>query len=138
MLFVQFLATDYGSQIMKRNRLSIQSSTGDMYYDGVNTNESLFDFIVSQKNRTKKRIREKLYCDGTFEQYLSEFLPAFDADADTKLDTLTNKIIKYLFYRYNDYLVYKGFSPSPIIHTKLSTYEVVMEKLQKQRLAILN
>ena len=46
---------------------------------------------------------EKLYYGSTFEQYLSEFLPAFDADADAKLDTLTNKSIKYLFYRYNDY-----------------------------------
>ena len=60
MLFMQFLATNYGSQDMKQNRLSFHSSTGDLYYDGVNTNESLFDFIVSQKNRTKKRIKEKL------------------------------------------------------------------------------
>ena len=76
---MQFLATDYGSQIMKQNRLSIHSSTGDLYYDGINTNESLFDFIVSQKNRTKKkRIKEKLYYGVTFEQYLSEFLPAFE------------------------------------------------------------
>ena len=99
-----------------------------MYYDGVNTNESLFDFIVSQKNRTKERIREKLYYGSTFEQYLSEFLAAFDV----KLDTLANKSIKHLFYRYNDYLVYKGFYPSPITHTKLSTDEVVMEKLQNR------
>ena len=60
MLFMQFLATNYGSQDMKQNRPSFHSSTGDLYYDGVNTNESLFDFIVSQKNRTKKRIKEKL------------------------------------------------------------------------------
>ena len=115
MLFMQFLATDYGSQIMKQNRLFIQSSTGGLYYGGVNTNESLFNFIVSQKNRIKKIIREKLYSSGTFEQYLSEFLPAFDADTDAKLDTLTNKSIKHLFYKYNDYLVCKGFDPSPII-----------------------
>ena len=92
-----FLATDYGSYIMKQNRLSIHSSTGDLYYDGINTNESLFDFIASQKNYTKKRIKEKLYYGGTFEQYLSEFLLAFDADTDTKLDILTNKSIKYFF-----------------------------------------
>ena len=110
MLFMQCLATDYGSQIMKQNRLSIHSSTGNLYYGGVNINESLFDFTVSRKNRTKKRIREKLHYGGTFEQYLSEFLPAFDADADAKLDTLANKSIKYLFYRYNDYLVYKGLT----------------------------
>ena len=62
MLFMQFLATDYDSQIMKQSRLSIHSSTGDLYYGGVNTSESFFDFIVSQKNRTKKRIRKKFYC----------------------------------------------------------------------------
>ena len=73
-----------------------------------------------------------MYYGGTFEQYLSEFLPAFDADADAKLNTLTNKSIKYLFYRYNDYLVCKCFEPSPIIDTKLSTDEVVMEKLQNK------
>ena len=63
---------------------------------------------------------------------MSEFLPDFDADTDAKLDTLTNKSIKYLFYRYNDYLVYKGFEPSPVIHTKLSTDKAVMEKLQNR------
>ena len=55
MLFMQFLATDYGSQIMKQSRLSIHSSTGDLYYGGVNTNESLFDFIVLQTKWDKKK-----------------------------------------------------------------------------------
>ena len=132
MFFMQFLATNHGSQIMKQNRLSIHSSTGDLYYDGINTNESLFDFYDSQKTFTKKRIKEKLCYGGTFEQYLSHFLPVFDADTDARLDTLTNKSIKYLFYRYNDYLVSKGFEPSPIIHTKLSTDKVVKENLQNR------
>ena len=88
--------------------------------------------LFHKKNRTKKRIREKLYYGSKFEQYLSEFLPAFDADTEAKLDTLTNKCIKYLFYRHIDYLVCKGFDPSPMIHTKLSADEVVMEKLQNR------
>ena len=134
---MQFSATDHGSEIMKQNRLSIHSTTGDLYYDGFNTNESLFDFIASQKNFTKKRIKGKLYYGGTFEQYFSKFLPAFDADTDARLDTLTNRIIKYLFYRCSDYLVDKCFEPSSVIHTKLSTDEAVMEKVTKQRLAIL-
>ena len=55
MLFMQFLATDYGSQIMKQNRLSIHFSIRDLYYGGVNTNESLFDFIILQKKWNKKK-----------------------------------------------------------------------------------
>ena len=58
MLFMQFLATYCGSQIMKQNRLSIHSSTSDLCYGSVNTNESLFDFIVSQKSRTKKELEK--------------------------------------------------------------------------------
>ena len=96
------------------------------------TNLCLILLFRKKKNKTNKRIREKLYSGGTFEQYLSGFLPAFDVDADAKLDALTNKNIKYLFCRYNDYLVYKGFDPSPIIHTKLSTDEVVIEKFQNR------
>ena len=72
---------------MNESRLSIHTGTGDLYYDGVNTKESLYNFIASQKSTSKKRIREKLYYGGTFEQYLSKFLLAFDADADAKLDT---------------------------------------------------
>ena len=86
-LFIQLIATNYGSQIMNESRLSIHTGTGDLYYDGVNTKESLYNFIASQKSTSKKRIREKLYYGGTFEQYLSKFLLAFDADADAKLDT---------------------------------------------------
>ena len=58
MLFMQFLATDCDSQIMKQNRLPIHSSTSDLCYGSVNTNESLFDFIVSQKSRTKKELEK--------------------------------------------------------------------------------
>ena len=47
-------------------------------------------------------MKEKLYYAGTFKDYLSEFLAGFNAEADTQLDTLTNKCIKYLFYRYNE------------------------------------
>ena len=57
---MQFIATDYSSQIRKQNRLSIHSSTGDLYYDGVNTNESVFDFTSSQNKYIEKKIREEL------------------------------------------------------------------------------
>ena len=93
---------------MKENNLSIHIDTGDLYYSRTNTGESIYDFVISQKNLSNKIIKEKSYYSETFEQYLSEFLAAFDANANAKLDTLTNKCIKYLFYRYNDSLVFCG------------------------------
>ena len=38
--------------------LSIHSRTGDLYYDGINTNESWFDFIASQKSYAKKELKK--------------------------------------------------------------------------------
>ena len=59
MFFMQFLATDYGYQIMKQNRLSIHSSTGDLYYGGVNTNESLFNYCFNVYYCFAKKIEQK-------------------------------------------------------------------------------
>ena len=60
MLFMQFLETDYSSQTMKQNRLSIHFSTGDLHYGGINTNESLSDLLLHKKAIIKKEL-EKSY-----------------------------------------------------------------------------
>ena len=77
-------------------------------------------------------MKEKLYYAGTFEDYLSEFLAGFNAEADAQLDTLTNKCIKYLFYRCNESLVFAGLEPAFVLHTKVSAEEVVLENLQSR------
>ena len=62
--------TDFGSRLMKEDNLSIHVDTGDLYYKGVNTGESIYDFVLSQKDFSKKIVKEKLYYSRTFEQYL--------------------------------------------------------------------
>ena len=128
--FTEFLASDYGSRLMHENNLSIHIESGNLYYNGLTTGESLYDFVLSQKDTTKKIVNAKLYYDGTFEHYLTEFLASLDADTDARLDILTNKNIKYLFYRYNDFLLSRGLELSDIVHTKLSADEIVMERLE--------
>ena len=49
MLSMQSFVTDYGSQIMKQNRLSIHIKSGDLYYNGINTNESIYDLFFRKK-----------------------------------------------------------------------------------------
>ena len=80
----------------------------------------------------KKIVNAKLYYGGSFEHYLSKFLANFDADTDVRLDSLTNKNIKYLFHRCNDFLLPRGLDLSDIVHTKLSADEIVMERLQNK------
>ena len=130
--------TGFGSRLIKENNLSIHVETGDLYYNGTNTGESIYDFALSQKDlyyRSVKRPVErpvKFYYSGNFEDYLSEFLAGFNAEADAKLDALTNKCIKCLFYRYNDSLVFAGLEPAFIVHTKVSADEVVLQNLQSR------
>ena len=130
--FIDFLASDYGTRIMHENNLFIHTDIGNLYYNGQNTGESFYDFVISQNDTTKKIVNAKLYYGGSFEHYLSVFLASFDADTDARLDTLTNKNIKYLFSRYSDFLLSRGLDLSDIVHTKLSADEIVMEKLQNR------
>ena len=80
----------------------------------------------------KKIVKAKLYYSGKFEDYLSESLAGFNAEAAAKLDTLTNKCIKYLFYRYNDSLVFAGIEREFIVHTKVSADEVVLQNIKSR------
>ena len=73
-----------------------------------------------------------MYFAGSFEQYLSEFLADFSAEEDAELDMLSHKCIKYLFYRYNESLVFAGIEPIFIVHTKVSPDEIVLESLQSR------
>ena len=124
--------TDFGSRLMKENNLSVHIKSGDLYYNGTNTGESIYDFVLAQNDFSKKIVKEKLYFAGTFEDDLSEFLAGFNAEADAQLDTLTNKCIKYLFYRYNESLAFAGLEPTFVVHTKVSADEVVLENLQSR------
>ena len=122
--------TNFGFQVMKENNLSIHILTGDLYYNSKNTGESIYNFILAQNDSSKKIVKEKLYYAGSYQEYLSEFLAGFSAEEDAQLDMLTNKSIKYLFYRYNDLVVVDDLEPAFIVHTKVSDDKVVLESLQ--------
>ena len=129
--FIDFLRTDFGSRLMKENNLSIHIETGNLYYNGSNKGQSIYNFLLAQNDSSKKIFKEKLYYAGSLsEDYLSEFLAGFSAEEDAELNMLTNKCIKYLFCRYNKSLVFAGLDLTFIVHTKVSTDEVVLENLQ--------
>ena len=130
--FIDCLASDFGSRLMRENRLSIYIEAGDLYHKDLNTGESIYRFILSQRDELKKIINAQLYCGGLFENYLLEFLTGIDSETDARLDTLSNKNLKYLLYRYNDFLISRGLSTADIRHTKLTANKTIMEKLQNR------
>ena len=50
--FVDFISLDFCNTIFF-SKPSIHSETGKIYYDGLNTNKSIFDFFRQKKNKTK-------------------------------------------------------------------------------------
>ena len=130
--FLDFLASDFCAEIMRQNKLSIHIETDNLYYDNMNTCESIYEYILSQQAQTKKIVNSNLYYRSSFESYLREFLAGIDADTDARFYTLPNQNMKYLFYRHNDFLLSRGLSPGEVRHTKLSADEVVLEELQSR------
>ena len=103
-----------------------------MYYKDLNTGESIYSFILSQQDESKKIINVNLPYGGSFEGNLAKVLAGIESETDARLDTLSNKNLKYLLYRYNDFLISRGLSTAEIRQTKLTSDEIVMEKLQNR------
>ena len=106
--FLDFLSGDYSSRIMRESKISIHIETGNVYFENLNTGESLYDFLQNQQDQKKKLIDASFSYGGSFSECLTEFLKGIDAEADDRFDMLTNKNVKYLFYGYNDFLLSKG------------------------------
>ena len=53
-LFIDLLMTNFGSRLMKENNLSVCIETGDFYYNGTNTGESIYDFVLAQNISVRK------------------------------------------------------------------------------------
>ena len=106
-----FYRLTFCSQIFRENSLSIHIETDNVLFDGYNTNESIYEFLLSQQDETKQKIHTTLSDLGTFSSYIRNFLDDIDHETVYKYNFFTNKNIKYLFYEYlwfNDFLVFRG------------------------------
>ena len=130
--FIDFLASDFGSQILRKNMLSIHIETGNIFFDNYNTNESLYKVLVRQKDETKKIIHATLSYEDSFSNYIKHFLDDVDPETVDKFDFFTNKNAKYLFYRFNNLLLYNNQYTIPMRHSKVAENDVVMKEVQNR------
>ena len=83
-----------------------------LYYNNVNTNESIYDFILEQQDTSRKLVDSNFSFGGDFQCYIKEYLAGINAHDDENS--------KHLFYRYNGFLISKNIKPIKIRHTKTS------------------
>ena len=117
---------------MRQNQLSIHIETGNIFFGNYNTSEFIYDFLLTQQDNTKKMIQGTLSSIDFFSNYINYFLDDIDADTFDRFDIFTNKNVKYLFYRFNNYLLFRSQPTVPVKHSKISENKIVLEEVQNR------
>ena len=74
-------------------------------------------FFKNQQNSSKGDIKFDFIYDRNYDNYFRWILQGFDSYEKIKLDVLTYKNIKFLFYRFNDSLNQSGRDINVVKHS---------------------
>ena len=86
-----------------QNKLKIHIETGNMFFNNIDTNESIYDFFQKQENIEKVNLHsDKFNFTDSYENHFEWLVHRFKQGDDQKY-VLTNRNSKYLFYRLKDY-----------------------------------
>ena len=57
--FLEYLSSDYGKELLQKNKLKIHVENEEIFHDNVNTDENFYNFFSDQEDETKKIYRLK-------------------------------------------------------------------------------
>ena len=119
---------------MISNKLKSHIDTGNIYYDNNDTNESIYGLFQLQEDETKKFIEyeHEFVYDDTYQQYYDEFLLKINQQNDDRLDVLSNKNSKFLFYHFNNFLTRVNVTPLPVRHSKTTKDDLAIDIIQNK------
>ena len=126
------MQSDECKEILLRNKLKIHVETGNIYYDNKDTNESIYSFFSAQQDPDKASIDFEFIFADSYEDYFQWLIVGFDSYEKTKLDVLTNKNSKLLFYCFNDFLQQRFREPKPVRHSTIADDYIVLDRIQNQ------
>ena len=52
--FLEYLQSEKSLELFKKNKLTIHVETGSLFFDNINTNESIYDFFLAQQDYPEK------------------------------------------------------------------------------------
>ena len=84
-----------------------------------------------QKDPDKAFIDFEFTFADSYEDYFEWLIVSFDSYEKTKLDILANKNSKFLFYRFNDFLLQRLREPKLVRHYITDDY-VALDRIQNQ------
>ena len=118
---------------MQRNKLSIHIETGNIYYDNIDTGESIYSFFIAQQDHTKKLMFEEFQFFDSYEDYILNYLTQIESEKDDVLDILSHKNTKFLFYQFNQYLAQIGKPLKLIQHTVIADDNYALTVIQEKK-----
>ena len=51
--FLEYLSSDYGKELLQKNKLKIHVESGEIFHDNVNTGKNFYNFFSNQDDKTK-------------------------------------------------------------------------------------
>ena len=88
--------------------------------------------MLNQQDETKQVIHATLAYNESFLNYLKYFLDDVDNETVKKFDFFVHKNVKYLFYKFKDYLLFSGLNTVPVRHSKINEHKIVREEIQNR------
>ena len=128
--FLDFLQGKVCKKIFEDNKLKIHIKTGNIYYNNLDTNESIHNFIFVQSNPISGEIDNTFTFDRDYVTYFQWLTDVFSTSKKNKLDILTNKNPKFLFYHFNDYLQQNGDEIKKIKHSVVTQDYIAAQEIQ--------
>ena len=89
--FLDFIQSDFCTEILESNDLKIHIETGNIYRKNIDTNESVLEFFKNQQNSSEGDIKFDFIYDKNYDNYFRWILQGFDSYEKNKLDVLTYK-----------------------------------------------
>ena len=126
-MFLEFLSSDFGKNILSKNKLKIHLESGQFFHNNNITNESIYDFLLKQQDETKKELLIELPIENDFETYVRELLTDIK---DDEYDLHTNSTAKFLFYYFNTFRSNQRLNPLTVRHSQTVTNEEAISILQ--------
>ena len=129
---LEFLQSDSCQEIIIENKLKIHIEIGYIFFNNLDTNESIYGFFQQQENQSKAKINFEFSFTDSYENYIDWFVQGFKGNEDQKYDVLTNKNSKYLFYRFNDYLDGLLQPIKPVLHSVITDDDLALDIIRNE------
>ena len=130
--FLEFLQSDFCQELFIENKLKIHIETGNIFFNNLDTNESIYGFFQQQENKSKAKINFELSFTDCYKNYLDWLVQGFKGNEDEIYDVLTNKNSKYLLYWFNDYLERLLQPIKPVRHSIITDDDLALEVIQNE------